>query len=401
MASHKSPYARRPKLSNTRRGYLRLTAVAVLLLLSSGALHAAEVLSPLPSSSSNAALHYQRAILFLSEVPPEKRKLLRKPIWEIINAETTAKEVAEIDSVLIASRHAIRAAMIGASQAQADFGTDLRAYATTTQMPHVGPMSSLAKLLTLHGIQKQAEGDSQRAAEIFLLVIQMGSHMQQQLTLAETLEGEGILETGYHALCNWAVRCSDMKLISSVRSTMNANSSQGSSAASALGYEASVVELALNDLELAYPDGNWAEIVLRAVDAKPASTSPKAMREAAKAAVLKRGVPASVFEDPQALSTHIGKLRAAHADYYRESMACLTLPSAKAIKSRTRYLRQVLSSPQSAGRSRHPESGANRSLLCRAEGGAAIGQHCVGLECPQGRRSVPCRHLGRRRPFWW
>lgn len=307
-------------------------AAALLLLIVPHATHAAEVLTPLPSSSSNAALHYQRAILFLAEVEPDQRKMLRQPIWEIVNAETTAEEVAEIDALLIASRHSIRAAMIGASQANADFGTNPREYASSTMMPHVGPMSSLAKLLTLHGIQKQAEGDSQRAAEIFLLVIRMGSHLQQQLTLAEALEGEGIIETGYHALCHWAVRCSDAELISSVRSSLNMNSAQGSSPARALGYEASVVELALNDIELAYPDGNWAEIVLQAVDAVPDSTTPEAMKEAARKAVIERGVPESVFQSADAFSAHIDKLRAAHAEYYRESLACLSMPCPQAIE---------------------------------------------------------------------
>ena len=320
--------------SSDMMSILKRVAVAIFVLpLLANVLQAADVLSPLPSSSSNAALHYQRAILFLAEVEPEQRKLLRKPIWQIVNPETTADEVAEIDRMLISCRYSIRAAMIGASQAQADFGTNLRAYASSKMMPHVGPMSSLAKLLTLHGVQKQAEGDSQRAAEIFLMVIRMGSHMQQQLTLAESLEGEAILETGYHALCHWAVRCPDTELISSVRSSLSALSTQGSSPAAALGYEASVVELALNDVELAFPDGNWAEIVLRAVDAAPASSSPEAMRKAAKDAVIKRGVPGAVFESSEAFASHINKLRSAHAEYYRRSMECLGMPLTKAIEN--------------------------------------------------------------------
>lgn len=302
------------------------------LLIGSSAL-AEDVLLQLPSPSSNAALHYQRAILFLAEVDPKQRELLEKSIWEIVNSQTTPEQIDEINALLFASRHAVRSAMVGASQAEADFGTNLRGYVASERLPHVGPMASLAKLLTLHGLQKQAEGDSHRAAEIYLLVVRMGCHMQQQLTLAETLEGEEILETGYHALCNWAVRCSDPDLISSVRAALISLSTEHDSAARALGFEASVLKLALDDLELAYPEGNWAEIILTAVDVVPTANSPEAMREAAKAAVIKRGVPESVFVSEEAFSEHIEKLRAAYSDYYRASLDCFSLPPEAAIRA--------------------------------------------------------------------
>ena len=178
------------------RGRRALVFIIVLLALAVSETHATELYQPLPSSASNAALHYQRAILFLAEVDPSLRKLLKKPIWEIVNAETTEAEVAEIDALLIVSRHAIRAAIVGASQLQADFGANLREYAATAMLPHVGPMSDLAKLVALHGIHKQAEGDMHQAAQLFLHVVRMGRHMQQQLTLAESLEGRGFWKLG-------------------------------------------------------------------------------------------------------------------------------------------------------------------------------------------------------------
>ena len=313
--------------------FTTLTLVMSIGLTGASCAQAKEVYQPLPSGSSNGALHYQRAMLFLAEVDPTQRELLRKPIWEIINSETSGEDVQKIDQLLIASRHAIRSAIYGARQTQANFGTNLREYAASTMLPHVGPMSSLAKLVTLHGIQKQAEGDMKRAAELFLNVVRMGSHLQQQPTLAESLEGESILETGYHALCAWAVRCSDPELIDSARSALNAISSQPASPSQALAYEASVLELSLDDVLIAYPDGNWAEIVLRAVDAAPESSSPEALRAAAKSAVIKRGVPESVFSSEEAFAEHIEKMRKTHAAYYQATLASLTLPSTVAIST--------------------------------------------------------------------
>ena len=37
---------------------------------------------PLPQPTANAAVHYQRGLLFLYAVDPAKRELLNKPIWK-------------------------------------------------------------------------------------------------------------------------------------------------------------------------------------------------------------------------------------------------------------------------------------------------------------------------------
>ena len=117
-----------------------------------------------------------------------------------------------------------------------------------------------------------------------------------------------------------------------MRLALHAASSQVVSPSRALSFEASVLELTLDDVQLAYPDGNWAEIVLQAVDAKPEASTPEAMRAAAKAAVIERGVPESVFADVESFETHIEKLREAHADYYRQTIACLNQPVGSAVK---------------------------------------------------------------------
>ena len=63
---------------------------------------------PVPRSAVNGAIHYQRAILFLTAVDPAKREVLQKPIWEIVTPATTEAEIAKLNDLLIDSRHAIR-----------------------------------------------------------------------------------------------------------------------------------------------------------------------------------------------------------------------------------------------------------------------------------------------------
>ena len=61
---------------------------------------------PAPRTALNGAIHYQRAILFLTNVDPSKREVLQKPIWEIVTPETSDAELAELDALLVESRHA-------------------------------------------------------------------------------------------------------------------------------------------------------------------------------------------------------------------------------------------------------------------------------------------------------
>ena len=63
---------------------------------------------PMPRTATNAAIHYQRAILFLSAVDQEYRETLLKPIWEIVTPTATEADLAKVDELLIVSRHAIR-----------------------------------------------------------------------------------------------------------------------------------------------------------------------------------------------------------------------------------------------------------------------------------------------------
>jgi hypothetical protein len=286
----------------------------------------------LPTSSSNAALHYQRALLFLSAVDREQQLLLDKPIWEIVHADTTEKEVESINRLLIESRHAIRSAIVGAVRLQADFGADPRQYAATKRLPHVVPMLRLAKLVTLHGMQRQATGNWREAAINYLNVVRMGRHMSRQLTLAESIVAVRILETGYHVLADWAVRCPNAALIKQVRSQLIAVSPNSISPAAAIRQEANILQLGLTNLQHAYPNGNWAEMILVAIDAPTASLSPEEMKATARSMVLQRGVAKSVFDNKESFDAHIDKLRTINRQYYQELLTCFTLPITEAIR---------------------------------------------------------------------
>ncbi|WP_146450509.1 hypothetical protein [Bythopirellula polymerisocia] len=294
-------------------------------------IHAAEIEQRLPNSSSNAALHYQRALLFLAEVDPGKRKQLEKPIWEIVTPKTSEQETKAIDDLLIAARHAIRAGLIGAAQANADFGANMSEYSVGTVLPHVGPMQDLAKLIALYGMQKEAEGDWQESAQVYLDLIRMGQHMGQQTTLAESIEGVRILETGYHALASWAVHSPDTQLIKEVRSLLGAIAPNPLTPATAIGYEAALVDLRLNRLQDAFPDGNWAEMMLSVIEGRPEKQDPASIEAFVKSEAAKRGVPTSVFDSKSSFDEFIEKLRSVNAQYYEATLNSLALPTEKSI----------------------------------------------------------------------
>ncbi len=286
---------------------------------------------PLPRTSTNAALHYQRAILFLVAVDPVHRDLLRKPIWEIVNPTSSPADLAKVDRLLIASRHAIRSSLIGANQLHADFGLDIRQYMLTAVLPHTQMMVDLAKLNALHGVQKEAAGDWTSAAEIYLAIIRMGRHMTHQTTLDEVLAGIEILETAYYALGRWATHCSDESLINRLLDLAKVSSGNLIEPARTLLSEASISQMRLDAMQDAYPDGPWAEMVLEVLHEEMPNVGPVDLRKHAIAAAIKHGVPKSAFDNKDALGRHLKKLRSTHIALTRESAICLTQSAPESI----------------------------------------------------------------------
>ncbi|MEO2045256.1 MAG: hypothetical protein ABGX16_01620 [Pirellulales bacterium] len=156
--------------------------------------------------------------------------------------------------------------------------------------------------------------------------------MSRQLTLAESIVAVRILETDYHVLADWAVRCPDAALIEQVRSQLVTFSPNSISPAAAIHQDATILQLGLTNLQHAYPNGNWAEMILVAMDAPTATLSPEEMRTTVRSMVLQRGVAKSVFDNKKSFDAHIDKLRTINQQYYQELLACFTLPNSEAIR---------------------------------------------------------------------
>jgi len=278
---------------------------------------------PLPRTATNGAIHYQRAILFLYAVDPAKRTVLQKPIWEIVTPDSDEDQIAKVDELLIESRHAIRSALVGANQTQADFGLDIRQYMVAALLPHTQPMVDLAKLLALHGMERESKGKWKEAADIYLATLRMGRHMTHQTTLAEALAGVEILETGYYAIGHWASHCPDASLVGEAFDLLAAMSGDMVDPARTLQSEASIFQMRLDAMQDAFPEGPWAEMVLESLGEEFPSAGPEGMRKAAIEAATTRGVPKEAFQDKESFSQYMKKLRSIFVQMAEESALCM------------------------------------------------------------------------------
>lgn len=286
---------------------------------------------PLPRTALNGAIHYQRAILFLSAVDPAKREVLQKPIWEIVTPETTKAELAELNELLIESRHAIRSAIVGSNQMRADFGLDIRQYMVSALIPHNQSMVDLGRLITLHGMQREFEGRWKEAAEIYFATLRMGRHMTHQTTLAEAFAGVEILETAYFALGYWAANCPDAELVEEAFDLIAALSHDMAHPAKTLQSEANIIKLRMQTLKGAYPDGPWAEMVLEALEADIPSAGPDALREAAIEAAVERGVPKEAFDNKESFIRYMDERSSLYLDLANATALCMTRTPAESI----------------------------------------------------------------------
>jgi len=278
----------------------------------------------LPPTAPNAALHYQRGLLFLSAVDPAKRELLAPPIWELIGDMPKEGRLDAINDLLFASRHAIRSALIGAEQRHADFGIDPAQYAVANLIPHTYPMVDLHKIVLLYGMQLESAGDWKEAARVYTKALRMGRHMTHQPTLLEALTGVEMLEGAYYTFSMWAVRCPQQSLLEQASLMLNVLAKEMLDPAAVLSHEARILKLQLAKLRQAFPDGPWAEMVLEALDAAIPHASDREMREAALAAAADRGLPAEILRDKQAFDRHVAELESLHLAMARRTAAALT-----------------------------------------------------------------------------
>ena len=92
-----------------------------------------------------------------------------------------------------------------------------------------------------------------------------------------------------------------------------------------LARETSIMALEFERLRGAYPDGNWAAMILESVG-EEATGNNKEDAERAIAACVKRGVPKDVFNSPKSFREYVGKLRATGNRFAESVTACMTLP---------------------------------------------------------------------------
>ncbi|QDU54918.1 hypothetical protein [Aeoliella mucimassa] len=317
-----------------RSGRYSLLGFACLaMLLAAGTVSRAQSIElPTPRAATNAALHYQRAVLYLGMVDPEQRALLEQPIWQTINPKSTDEDLAKLSELLIASRQAIRSALVGAEQLEADFGLDMRQYVLSSQLPHAEGMKQIGRLVALQGLQQQSAGEWKLAAETYLAGLRMGRQMTHQTTLAEAMAGVEILENMYFAISQWAVRCPDTALVDDVSHILDAMANDMVNPARTMGFEAGISKARLAAMESAYPDGPWAEMILEALGAEVPAAGSEELRQAAIAAAVKRGVPESTFATVDAFKSYMDNLRTTYAELARESAICLTLDPPHSIK---------------------------------------------------------------------
>lgn len=324
----------------------RILGLMLSTLMLLGTAHAQEIRQPLPNGSSNAALHYQRAILFLDNIDPELRKLLDEPLWKLVTPDMTSDQQNKISQLLFQGRHALRAGMIGTQQNTADFGTDLRAYGSAILLPHVESLGQLAKLIALYGMQQQGNEQWADAAETYLSVVRMGRHLTEQPTLGESAKGIRILETGYYSLVTWATHCTDHKLTAAARLSLLAANSESVSPLNAINTEAAIVDLRITQLQAAYPNGNWPEILLATITDEAETDDVTNWQEFAKSQAIKHGVPDSVFTSAEEFDKFADHMREVNRQYYARTLAALVLPPQQAIlageKVHTEFADQLL-----------------------------------------------------------
>ncbi len=292
----------------------------------------ARLRQPAPRTALNGAIHYQRAILFLNAVDPVKRQILQKPVWEIITPETTDAEIAEINELLIESRHAIRSALVGSNQPSADFGLDIRQYMVSALLPHPRSMVDIARLIGLVGIHRESEQRWEESVDLYISAVRMGRHMTHQTTLAEAYAGVEILETAYFSLARWATKCPDKALVEEAFDALNVFAFDMVQPARTMQSEADILQMRMDTLRSSYPDGPWAEIVLETLGADFPLAGPEEMRKAAKAAAIEFGVPEAAFASKEALLGHLDEVSSVHIGMARDTVHCLTQPAADAIR---------------------------------------------------------------------
>lgn len=280
---------------------------------------------PFPAPAPNAALHYQRAMLHLARMDVAQVRLLSKPIWEVLPAPVDKQLPREVNSLLRRGRFAVRSAATGSRTAECNFGIDFSELGAAAQLPHVEGMVHLGRLLTLRGAHAEARGEWEEAAIIYFDGLRMGRHLTHQSTLLEALAGIEILRNNYFALARWGTRCPSRTLVSRAFGLLESMQSTLVQPSQVLARETSIMSLEFDGLREAYPDGNWAKMILASLNEEPTGDRGKD-GEKAIALCVDRGVPRDVFNSSDSFHEYVDKLQVSAHRFAESVTACLTLP---------------------------------------------------------------------------
>ena len=291
-----------------------------------GRAHGQLLSTPYPEPSSNAALHYNRALLSMSMIPVEERDVLAKPISEAFGGLGRDEIQQRVSRLTHEGRHAIRAAIAGTSCDNAEFGIDYSDYGHGVALPHADPMLQLGRLLTLAGIHAQLQEDWEQAAVLLFNGLRMGRHMADQPTLTEAIIGVQILENNYFALAFWGAKCPDSNLVRQAFFRFEAASEGIVRPAFTLASEASIIERQMGRVRTAFPDGSWAVMLLDSLGEFTIAEDEEALQKKAIKICVDRGVPESVFESKSSFDTYVSKLSTLRSGYFRSLAACMTIP---------------------------------------------------------------------------
>ena len=321
--------------------FLVVCAASCLVTVSTAELCCAQtgILSePFPAPAPNAALHYQRALLHLAKLERKHTQLLSKPVWEVLPAPADKELPREIAGLLHQARFSVRSVATGSRTADCNFGIDFSQYGAATQLPHVEGVVQLGRLLTLRAAQAESQEEWEVAAIIYFDGLRMGRHLTHQSTLLEALAGVEILRNNYFALARWGVRCPSRPLVARAFGLLESMQGNLVDPSQVLARESSIMSLELDRLRDAYPDGNWAEMILESLGQEVVGENQE-NDERAIAACVKLGVPRNALSSSTAFREYIDNLQATGSRFAESVTACMVLPPQARIR-RAQALRE-------------------------------------------------------------
>ncbi len=278
------------------------------------------------AAANNGAAYYNRAMIQLSALPVEIRKQLAEPIF-VTYANSTREELDKaVSHVAFAGRHVIASALQGTQQSECDFGISYSNQGQNATVPHAALMLHLSRLMTIAGIDAQIDGKNEESADLFFACLEMGRHLTQQSTLVEAHVGMEIVENACFSIAFWSIRSNDPAMVANHVPRFKKFVAKSQLAMQdTLQHEREHFGQQLDRVVAAYPDGNWAELILDAWGELTYGTSQLELESKLFAAAEKRGIPATTFRDQSSFNQKANELRQLQTDYLDACAECVTM----------------------------------------------------------------------------